>query len=514
MAPAGATARSRSGPYVLLLSVFVVASCAIVYELLIGTAGSYLLGDTILQFSVTIGLFLTAMGAGSWLSRAVEGGLLRAFVLIELLIGLLGGLSVPTLFFVYGSAPDEFPPAMYAVIVGIGGLIGLELPLVTRILAGHMQLRVNLANVLSFDYLGGLVGSLAFPLLLLPRLGMVRTSLLVGMLNLLVASGTWLAYRGRLRGNRLTALTLGAALLTLALLFAASDPLSAALEQRLYRDPIILNVQTAYQHLVVTRWHDDVRLFIDGHLQFSSRDEFRYHEALVQPAMALAAQRGAVLIVGGGDGLAAREVLKWPDVGTVTLVDLDRGVTDVFRAQPLLRGLNGGSLSSPKLRVVNADGYQFLQRGAARYDLIVADLPDPRTPALQKLYTREFYGLARARLAPGGRMVTQATSPFFTAEAFWCIARTMGAVWPAITPYHVDVPSFGDWGFVLAGEQPADLAAAHLGVPTRFLSDAQLPGLAVFGKDVAAARDGVEINTLLRPVLPGYYEQGWAQFQR
>jgi spermidine synthase len=505
--------RGRSGPYVLLFSIFVVATCAIVYELLISTVASYLQGDTILQFSVTIGLFLTAMGVGSWCSRGVLDGLVRAFVLIELLVGLVGGLSVPVLFFVYGTAPTEFPPAMYGVIIVIGVLIGLEVPLVTRILTGSGQLRANLANVLSFDYLGGLVGSLAFPLLLLPHLGMVRTALLVGTLNVLVATATAIVYRKHMDGNRLTAVTLAGALLTLLVLFAASDPLSANLEQRLFRAPIILSTQTQYQQLVVTKWHDDVRLFIDGHLQFSSIDEFRYHETLIHPAMVAVAQHTAVLIVGGGDGLAARELLKYPDVGSITLVDLDPGMTSLFAGQPLLAALNDHAFASPRLHVVNADGYQFLQQSSSRYDLIVADLPDPRSEALQKLYTREFYGLVRDHLAPGGYFVTQATSPFYTAKAFWCIVATARSVWPSVAPFHVDVPSFGDWGFVLAGQAPVRPASLHITAPTRFLTDTQVPGLFTFGKDVLQQQAGVEVNTLLRPVLPGYYQEGWNQFQ-
>lgn len=505
--------RDRSGPYVLLLSVFVVASCAIVYELLIGAVGSYLQGDTILQFSITIGLFLTAMGVGSWLSRGILDGLIRTFITIELLIGVVGGVSAPLLFYVYASAPTEFPPVMYAVIVVIGSLIGLELPLVTRVLADHMHLRVNLANVLSFDYLGGLLGALAFPLLLLPHLGLVRTSLLVGLLNLLVASATALAYRPVLRGARVTLATLAGALLALLILFAASDPLSAALEQRLFRDPIIISVQTPYQQLVVTKWHDDVRLFIDGHLQLSSRDEARYHETLVHPAMAATQPHADVLIIGGGDGMAAREVLKYPDVRSVTLVDLDPGMTELFSQQPLLTALNDHAYDSPKLHVVNADGYQYLEHANAVYDLVIADLPDPRTEALQKLYTREFYGLVRAHLRPGGHFVTQATSPFFTPDAFWCIARTAGAVWPDVAPLHVDVPSFGDWGFVLAGDTPLSPATLRLAVPTRFLTAAQIPGLFTFGKDVSGPRNQVQVNTLLRPVLPQYYEQDWSRFQ-
>ncbi len=505
--------RSRSGPYVLLLSIFVVASCAIVYELLISTVASYLQGDTILQFSVTIGLFLTAMGVGSWCSRLVLDDLLRTFVLIEVLVGLVGGLSVPLLFFVYGTAFTDFPPVMYGAIVTIGGLIGLEVPLVTRILAGNSGLRVNLANVLSFDYLGGLLGSLAFPLILLPHLGMVGASLLMGTLNVLVASVTAIVYRRQMTGNRLTAVTLAGALVTLLVLFAASDPLSAGLEQRLYRYPIILSTQTPYQQLVVTKWHDDVRLFIDGHLQFSSVDEYRYHETLVHPAMAAVSRHQQILIIGGGDGLAAREVLKYPDVVSITLVDLDAGMTSLFAQQPMLATLNAHSLVSPRLHVVNADGYQYLQQSKAMFDVIIADLPDPRTEALQKLYTREFYGLVRTHLATDGYFVTQATSPFYTAKAFWCIAATAGSVWPVVVPYHVDVPSFGSWGFVLAGETPLRVSALRVTAPTRYLNDALLPGLFAFGKDILQQEAGVSVNTLLRPVLPSYYEQGWSRFQ-
>jgi spermidine synthase len=263
----------------------------------------------------------------------------------------------------------------------------------------------------------------------------------------------------------------------------------------------------------VTKWHDDVRLFIDGHLQFSSIDEARYHETLIHPAMAAVARHTAILIIGGGDGLAARELLKYPDIGSITLVDLDPGMTSLFAGQPLLTALNDHAFASPRLHVVNADGYQYLQRSGARYDLIVADLPDPRTEALQKLYTREFYGLVRDHLAPGGAFVTQATSPFYTAKAFWCIVVTARSVWPSATPFHVDVPSFGDWGFVLAGQAPVQPAALHITAPTRFLTDAQVPGLFTFGKDVLQQQAGVEVNTLLRPVLPGYYQEGWNQFQ-
>ncbi len=503
-----------SPSYILLFSVFVVASCAIVYELLISTVASYLRGDTILQFSVTIGLFLTSMGLGSWVSRYLLVDLVRMFILIELFIGLIGGLCVPVLFWTFGIAPDEFPLVMYIEIVMIGGLIGLELPLVTRILSDSAELRINLSNVLSFDYLGGLLGSLAFPLVLLPELGMVRTSLIVGLLNAIVAGATFLSHR-RLAGNViLTGSTIAGALLALLILFIASDPLSAALEQRLYRDPIVLSAQSPYQQIVVTKWHDDIRLFLDGHLQFSSVDEYRYHESLVLPALASSKEPANVLIIGGGDGLAARDALLDPAVRQVTLVELDPMMTELFQQQPMLAQLNDRSLSSPRIKIINADGFEYLRSTTDQFGVIIADLPDPRTEALQKLYTREFYAEARDHLLPGGRFETQATSPYYTRQAFWCIVATIGSVWPAVLPLHADVASFGDWGFVLAGDTPVDLAQFTLPEPTRFLTQARFTTLPVFGADVLQAQDSAKVNTLLNPVLPTYYDAGWQQFYR
>ncbi|MCL4545680.1 MAG: polyamine aminopropyltransferase [Chloroflexi bacterium] len=506
--------RAAVSSYVLLFATFVIAGCAIVYELLISATSSYLLGDTIRQFSMTIGLFLTAMGVGSWLSRWAREDLIQAFCGVEVVLGLAGGLSTPMLYFIYGTAQQEFAVAGVLFILVIGGLIGLELPLVTRVLAEQGPLRTILANALSFDYLGGLVGSLAFPLVLLPQLGLVRTSLFVGFINEAVAATTVLIYRKHLGSWKRLGLLVALATATLLMLIVESSAIDHTLEQRLFRDPIIIAARSPYQHIVVTRWHDDVRLFLDGHLQFSSVDQYRYHEALVIPAIEALSDPHTVLIIGGGDGLAAHEVLKYHSVWSITLVDLDSVVISLFTHQPLLRGLNGDALANPRVHVLNGDGFAFLRAGTARYDLIIADLPDPRSTALQKLYTEEFYAAVSAHLQRDGLFVTQATSPFYTPHAFWCIDRTASAIWPQISSYHVDVPSFGDWGFVLAGNVPVQWKTLSPHVPTRFLTRERLHSLTIFGRDILEVSSQVQPDTLLHPVLLQYYDQDWARFQR
>lgn len=505
----GLKAGGGRGPLPLLFSVFVVAGCAIVYELMIATVSSYLLGDSIYQFSVTVGLFLTSMGVGSFLSRRVQRNLLLTFVVVELLIGVIGGNSVLLLYYSYGSARPVYETTMYLVIAAIGVLAGLEIPIVTRLLSASFVLRVNIANVLSFDYLGGLIGSLAFPLLLLPLLGLIRTSLVVGLLNICIGVLVLVSYWRQLPERTYVAalsLVISGLLITG---LVNSSALQESLEQQLYRDPIVYSARTPYQQITITRWRDDLRLFLDGNLQFSSLDEYRYHEALVHPPMALARDRSEVLVLGGGDGLAAREVFKHPDVKRVTLVDLDEGMVELFRTRPELSRLNQGSLSDPRLRVVNTDAFKFLEEDRDFYGVIIADLPDPRNENLQKLYTVEFYRLAARRLAVGGVFATQATSPYFAPKAFWSIHQSMLQVWPHTAPYHAHVPSFGDWGFVAASQSPLPLDGLELAVPTRFLDPPTLRSLFVFPPDMA--RQEVEPNSLIQPVLPGYYREGWRQ---
>jgi len=493
---------------VLLAGILLAAFCALLYELLIGTVSSYLLGDSITQFSLTIGIFMFSMGAGSFLSRGVRTGLIRTFVHIEIALGVIGGLSVTVLYFAYAYT-EVYQLVMILFIFGIGLLAGMEIPLVLRILRSFDSLRVAVANVLSLDYVGALLASLLFPFLLLPHLGVIRTSILTGILNLAIAWIIIPVFRTRFH-RRIYTWAAGGTLILLALL-VTTGPLVRIWESSLYEDRIIYSEQTPYQKIVMTRWKDDVRLFLNGALQFSSIDEYRYHEALVHPAMSLTATPGRrILVLGGGDGLATRELLKYPRVKHITLVDIDPTMTHLAKTNAVLTRLNQHAFSDPRVNVVNQDAYRWTEQDTTLYDVILCDLPDPNNQSLSKLYSREFYGILRHRLAHGGILVTQATSAYFAPHAFWSIVRTLESVGMKVYPYHTYIPTFGDWGFAMASDidlRPSDI---HLTIPTRYLTDTNAADFFVFPKDMQPP--DVEPNSLNTHQLMTYYRHDWQRW--
>jgi spermidine synthase len=264
-----------------------------------------------------------------------------------------------------------------------------------------------------------------------------------------------------------------------------------------------------YQRIVLTRNKRGFSLFLNGNLQFASVDEYRYHEALVHPAMIRARRHARVLILGGGDGLAAREVLRYPDVESITLVDLDSAITTLGRDYRELAALNGASLTNPRLRVINTDAMRFLAEGDARYDVVLVDFPDPNNFQLGKLYTTGFYALLKRRLDPDGIAVIQSTSPLFARRSFWCVDTTLKAAGFWTLPYHALVPSFGEWGYVLAAPSPRE-RQWDLPRGLRFLSDETLPTLAQFPADMAPLP--AEVNRLNNQVLVRYYEEEWRRW--
>jgi spermidine synthase len=493
----------------LLVTVFIIAVCGLVYELIVGTLSSYLFGNSVTHFSITIGLFLSAMGLGSFASRRITDSLLGWFILVEIAVGLVGGFAAALLYAVFATT-DLYHVAMTLLILLIGSLIGMEIPLLTRLLGGWGAIKDTLANVLAFDYLGALLASILFPIVLLPELGLLKTSFATGLLNMaVVALNIWLFRQRLLHGRSLSILAAG---ITLLLLAGAvwSEQLTSFFEQQLYKDEIIYARQTPYQRIILTRWGEDVRLFLDGNLQFSSQDEYRYHEPLVHPAMSLTRSREAVLVLGGGDGLVVREVFKYDDVRRLVLVDIDPTMTDLARTHPALLDINQDSLSDPRLELINEDAYNYLAETAEQFGVIIIDLPDPNNESLGKLYSREFYRLARRHLAKGGIMVSQATSPYFARETFWSIVHTAADVGLKTWPYHVYVPSFGDWGFFLAAEHELDLGGFSPIVPMRYLNAKLLATSLVFDSDISEIE--TEVNTLDNQIILTYYEKGWRRW--
>lgn len=496
---------------VLLVSVFVIASCGLAYELIAGALSSYLLGDSVTQFSTVIGTYLFAMGIGSWLSRYLVTGLIQRFVQVELLVGLLGGYSATFLFMVFTYLAAPFKLALYGLVLLIGTLVGLEIPLVMRILRDRLEFRDVVSQVLSYDYLGALAISLLFPLVLAPHLGLVRSALLFGLLNALVAGWTVWVFRREIAAVKLLAGQCALAVLLLAAGLIGAERLTTLAEQHLYADEILYAHSTPYQRIVVTRWRDDLRLFLNGNLQFSSRDEYRYHEALVHPALAGMPHARRVLVLGGGDGLAVREILKYPQVESVTLVDLDAEMTRLFASAPMLTELNQRALLSPKVKVINDDAFQWLDRQDGSFDLIVVDFPDPSNFSLGKLYTNTFYRILERHLAARGVAVIQATSPLYARQSYWCIVATLQSVGLQTAPYHALVPSFGEWGYVIASREAYTLPS-QLPAGTRFLTPALLPTLFQFPQDMAAV--SAEVNRLNNQILVRYFEAEWHKVQR
>jgi spermidine synthase len=500
--------RAPPAPVPLLLSVFVVATCGLVYELVAGALASYLLGDSVTQFSTVIGVYLFAMGVGSYLSRFVERDHLALFVKVELMVGILGGFSSTILFFCfsYGTA---FPVALYGLVFLIGTGVGLEIPLLMNVLHGEMSFKDLVSRVLSFDYIGALVASVAFPLLLLPNLGLIRTSLLFGIFNVLVSLMMAFAYHRNRGSMAFTRAVAGFVLVIMVVAFAFGDRIMESAEASIYPEPIIHSSSTQYQRVVLTRSKYSLRLYLNGHLQFDSMDEYRYHEALVHVGLHRIKKRDNILILGGGDGMAAREVLKYPDVKTITLVDLDPGMTTLFTGSIPLQKINGGALTDPRVSVINDDAFVWLRNQKSLFDFIIIDFPDPTNFSLGKLYTTSFYREVERVLSPTGFAVIQSTSPLMARQSFWCIETTVKSVGLSTEPYHAYVPSFGEWGFILASKG-ALVDTGELPAGLKYISKEVLPHLFHFPADMEAIP--VEINRLNTQNLVHYYEKEWARY--
>ncbi|MDQ3129405.1 MAG: polyamine aminopropyltransferase [Acidobacteriota bacterium] len=501
----------------LFLNVIVIATCGLIYELLAGTLASYVLGDSVTQFSLIIGIYLSAMGVGSWLSSFLDKDLAKRFLEVELAVAVIGGFSAPLLFLTFANV-SYFNVILYSTVFGIGTLVGLEIPLLMRILKDELDFKQLVARVLALDYVGALVASLLFPIFLVPRLGLNRTSLLFGMLNASVAIwGTWLLEDLiKKRDANLLRIKGFVVIILLLIAFIKADSLTSLAEDALFTDNIIYAKSSPYQRIVVTKGKTGYALFLNGNLQFNSFDEYRYHEALVHPAFAAAgASPKRILVLGGGDGLAVREILKYPGVESVTLVDLDPLMTGLSRNLPVLAELNKHSLADKRVSIVNADAFVWLDNNRIEpFDVAIVDFPDPNNFALGKLYTTRFYNLLKTKLKPDSAIVVQTTSPLIARNSFWCIIKTMEAAGFAVKPYQTTVPSFGVWGFALAKLEPFDAPQKLLeNIELTFLNDKTFASMFEFSSDTSLPNEEIEINRLDNQALVRYYETEWRRFE-
>ena len=566
--PAGLKSFFRNVPMRAHLPTILLASCmfftgaaGLVVEYILSTVSTYILGNSIEQFVIIIALMLLMMGvAGSAQNLIGDRGLVEKFILIEILLAWLGGFAPIAIYAAFGALVHHFQVIQYFFVISIGLLIGFEIPLVLRINERYQKrLGANIASIYTLDYVGAFVGAVAFNFLLLKIFPLTEISFIVAGLNFFVATlAFWYFWRQDLISHRWV--MGGAIVVTVFALgygYLNNRGWNQSIEQRLYNAPIVLAKTTSYQRLVLT-YSDrrgEYRFFINGNLQFSSRDESIYHEQLVHPAMALVPDHRRVLILGGGDGLALREVLKYPDVEEVTLVELDPEMIELFSTNSTLRELNNDAFADARVRAWSSPGVQaseertvlyqesgetdqsgrgvsepigsvevytvdadrFIADVGEAWNVIFIDLPDPSSVELAKLYSKEFYLKLHPILAETGVVALQATSPYHATETYLGIQRTMEAAGFRTLPYHDNVPSFGDWGWLLGwkNETSEETVRARIErlsqfqVETDYLTPEVFRRALVFGKNWLESRhDG--ISTLMDPkVLYYYLDESW-----
>jgi spermidine synthase len=503
----------------LLLAIIVLAGlCSLMYELLISTTSSYLLGDSVKQFSLTIGVYMAAMGIGSFLSQYIKRDLLSWFVYIEILLGLVGGISVPLMYYSFNFLSlEEFQVLMLILTLIIGIFTGLEIPILVRFLKGYFPLKENIAYVLGLDYIGALFATLLFPFLLLPFLGTFKTALLFGIVNLIMGAIVYVFFIKKLglQRTKVAESSLAVSLIGLMIMLLTSGSLLDQWEDKIFSHKVVYSKESQYQNLVMTKNRDDLRLYINNIIQFSSMDEYRYHEALAHVPLCFAKHKSRVLILGGGEGLLAREILKHTDVDSVHIVDLDAEVFAIASTQHDLVKLNQGALKNPKVKPIVNDAMQYLVQNSQLYDVIIADLPDPSNESLSRLYSKSFYKLIANNLSHDGIFVAQATSVYHTNKAFWCIEETLQqSPFLIVVPYHVYVPSFGDWGFVLASKMPLAVNDWPFCVrEAKFLNADQWSKMLHFENDILKPKD-IKASNIDDALLLKYFLEDWNKWSK
>ncbi|RSL33490.1 polyamine aminopropyltransferase [Salibacterium salarium] len=512
----------------LYISSFIVSICGIIYQMLLGAAGSYLMGSSILSYAIAVGGSLSGMGVGAIISERMRKQLVERIIGIEYLIGPVGAFSTLVIYMMFSVIGSDTASVFFCLLIFLlGCLTGMELPILIREAEKRGdELKKSAARTLFSDYAGSLIGTLAFALLLSPWLGYIQTAFFVGLINVLIAFWLSFAFRKEIRKPRRSQIVGMLLLIVLGSGFMFGDSYAQLLEQRMYDNPVVINEETSYQQIIGTTAPGDFRFYLNGNLQFAESDEYRYHEALVHPGMSLLKQQKGqndqdgeaidVLILGGGDGLAIREMIPYDNVNSMTMVDLDPKVTELAKTNPHLTRINEHSLDDERVSIIHGDAFSFIKESEKTYDLILSDLPDPNSLELTKLYSRELYGLMYDRLAEEGVAVVQSTSPVFARKSYWTISETIKGAGFYVDNFHVDIPSFGNWGFTMAAKQSFDIN--DITVPekaeTEYLHTDMISGLFQFGKDENRDIDGFSYqeNTINHPILAELYNEAWRYY--
>ncbi len=512
-------AYSKKKKHLLFLGLFATGLSGIVAEYCFATLSTYFVGDSVKQWAIIISLMLFSMGLGSRVTKYFKGNVFKLFVIAEFLLSLLVAFSAVSTYY-FATFIEYISIYIYTMAIVTGMLIGMELPLAMRLNKEFQSLELNVANILEKDYYGSLVGGLFFVFVGLPYLGLTYTPFVLGFINLSVAILLLIFFRKKLNKKErgLFYVSSGFIVLILFLGISFSDAIILHGEQSKYKDKIVYQDQSIYQKIVITKWKNDYWLYLNENLQFSTFDEAMYHEVIVHPAMTLLQKPKEILILGGGDGCAIREILKYSSVEKITLVDLDKKLTDLFTNNPKFSKINKNALSNPKVSVVNEDGFTFITRDINFYDLILVDLPDPRNIELSRLYSKEFYDMCYNKLRLNGGIITQAGSPYYTPYAFNCIEKTLKASSFSTLPMHNQILSMGEWGWVFGAKKSMSKEAMMSAlnkfnteeISTKWFNVEATHLITSFGKDFYGKNefDALEVNQISNPVLYKYYEKG------
>ena len=501
----------------LKIALFATGLAGIVSEYTLSTLATYFLGDSVFQWAMIVSVMLFSMGLGSRLSKYIETSVLEKFVWIEFGLSCIAS-NVTVIVYSWFAFYGDTTFIIYFLSIAIGVLIGMEIPLVIRLNEQFQNLRVNISSAMEKDYYGSLAGGLFFAFIGLPYLGLTYTPIVLGTVNFIVAIILLYVVWSEIPKNRKPrfAAYIAFVLIILGLTSVFSHRVVEWGDRIRYQDNVVYSEQSRYQKIVLTYSKGDYWLFLDGHQQLSTLDEVLYHEPLVHPVMALHGTAKRVLVLGGGDGAAVRELLKYPNVEDITLVDLDPAVTNLAKTHPVLTEINDYSLTHPKVTVINQDGFTYLADMKSHFDVIIADFPDPRTVDLGRLYSLEFYQLCKRGLSPNGYMITQAGSPYYAERAFRCIEETMKAAGFNTLPLHNQVLTLGEWGWVIGAKSNAEnlqKALQSKELPNEleldWLNQDALVMISSFGKQVLkGATEAVEVNRLHNPKLYKYYANG------
>lgn len=549
-------ANSKHSGWILGSIIFVMGGCGLAYEYTFSKIASDLLGNSVQQWAIVIAIMLFCMGIGAEIQRFVSAKkVMQLLIYSQLTLALVGGFGPFLLLYSFGYFPHMFGLAHYGIVSLMGVIIGFEIPLITRINEDYSDdIRSNLARVLKMDYVGALAGALVWVFVLPKFFNLHQIAYILGFISLIATIICWWFFRSRMKSKTLalTGFVLVASLLGLGL--TKSEQWAFHAEQKLFRDRIIFTETTPYQHIVLTQSnYGTMRCYINGHIQFSSSDEYIYHENLVHPVMGLVADPKRILVLGGGDGLAVREVLKYSTVEEIVLVDLDPAMTDLAASHPLFTKLNDRSLRSPKvnrkktkgisagntyelqipnqrrleyedtlneppsLTILNIDAATYAKTVEGLFDVIICDFPDPSSPELAKLYSLHFYAELKKLLSPDGYLIQQSTSPYRAKEAFLCIGRTMNQAGFSTVPYHDHVPSFGEWGWWIASHRSIRSATqikqnlkqiSQLPDNIRYLTPELIFSNLSFGKEMLITSED-DITTTSHSAILNHYLNGW-----